>query len=86
MLAFAPRLPAPLTRLCFRLLYRGRRLLVDIEPDHVRYELTSGERLELLHHGEAVVVSLGAPIRLPYPPSMSSIARLATSGPAAPPT
>ena len=71
MLAFAPRLPAALTRLCFRLLYRGRRLLVDLQADQVRYELTSGEELELLHHGEAVIVSPGAPRRLPYPPPVS---------------
>ncbi len=60
-LAFAPRLAAPLTRLSFRLVYRGRRLRVDICPDHVRYELLAGEPLELLHHGEPVILASGSP-------------------------
>jgi alpha,alpha-trehalose phosphorylase len=60
-LAFAPRLTAPLTRLRFRLQYRGRRLSVDISPDEARYELLAGEPLALLHHGEPVTVALAAP-------------------------
>ena len=52
MLAFAPRLPAELTRLCVRLVYRGRRLRIEISPGEARYELLAGEPLELLHHGE----------------------------------
>ena len=46
VLAFAPRLPAPLTRLSFRLLYRGRRLCVEVNPEQARYELLAGEPLE----------------------------------------
>ncbi len=60
-LSFAPRLAAPLTRLSFRLVYRGRRLRVDIRPDHVRYELLAGEPLELLHHGEWVILTSNSP-------------------------
>jgi alpha,alpha-trehalose phosphorylase len=66
-LAFAPRLPAPLTRLRFRLLYRGRRLRVEVGPDHARYELLAGEQLELLHHGESVTLAPAAPRTLSYP-------------------
>jgi alpha,alpha-trehalose phosphorylase len=66
-LAFAPRLTAPLTRICFRLLYRGRRLSVDISPGQVRYELLDGEPLELLHHGESVSVASDSPQTCPYP-------------------
>src|SRR5690606_13182944 len=50
VLTFAPRLPASLTGLTFRLVYRGRRLRVDIGPGEARYELTAGEPLELVHH------------------------------------
>jgi alpha,alpha-trehalose phosphorylase len=60
-LAFAPRLPPRLTRLAFRLLYRGRRLRVEVRPDAVRYELLDGEPLELLHDGEAFTVAPGQP-------------------------
>ena len=51
-LSFAPRLPSRLTRLAFRLTYRGRRLRVEVNAHGARYELLQGEPLELLHHGE----------------------------------
>jgi alpha,alpha-trehalose phosphorylase len=60
-LAFAPRLPPPLTRLCFRLLYQGRHLRVEVGSDHARYELLLGEPLTLLHHGERVNLVLASP-------------------------
>jgi alpha,alpha-trehalose phosphorylase len=41
--SFAPRLPAPLTRLRFRLLYRGRQLRIEIGDDQARNELLAGE-------------------------------------------
>ena len=66
-LAFAPRLVAPLTRLAFRLLYRGRRLKVDVAPDGAGYELLAGEPLDLLHHGDPFTVAVGAPCTLSYP-------------------
>ena len=59
-LAFAPRLPSRLARLTFRLLYRGRRLRVDVLPESARYELLEGDPLELLHHGETLSVSRGS--------------------------
>ena len=67
-LAFAPRLPARLTRLCFRVLYRGRRLRVEVENSGARYELLEGEPLELLHHGEPLTVALGSPELRSSPP------------------
>src|SRR5215213_5718821 len=59
-LAFAPRLPSRLARLRFRLLYRGRRLRVEVRPDAASYELLEGEPLELVHHGEAITVARGS--------------------------
>jgi alpha,alpha-trehalose phosphorylase len=58
-LHFAPRLPARLTRLIFRLIYRGRRLCVTVTRTHARYELLDGEPLEVRHYDEPV--SLGKP-------------------------
>ena len=74
-LAFAPRLPAHLTRLRFRLLYRGRRLRIDIRPDHARYELLAGEPIDVLHHGEPITLAPAAPQTrtwspLPEPPAV----------------
>jgi alpha,alpha-trehalose phosphorylase len=73
-LAFAPRLPSRLSRLTFRLLYRDRRLRVDVRPDSARYELLGGEPLDLLHHGERLTVAAGSPAtcRSPSPPRRPS--------------
>ena len=68
-LAFAPRLPSRLSRLTFGLLYRGRRLRVDVRPDGAHYELLDGEPLEILHHGEAVTVAPGSPQHGDIPPA-----------------
>jgi alpha,alpha-trehalose phosphorylase len=58
-LAFAPRLPSALTRLSFRLTYRGSRLRVEVTHNEARYELLDGKPLELKHHGEVVRLGPG---------------------------
>ncbi|MGH3057069.1 MAG: glycoside hydrolase family 65 protein [Gaiellaceae bacterium] len=55
-LAFAPCVTDPITRLSFRLLYRGRRLRIEVDPDGARYELLAGEPLEVLHYGEPITL------------------------------
>jgi alpha,alpha-trehalose phosphorylase len=65
-LAFAPRLPAAIPRLSFRLLYRGCRLRVEINADEACYELLTGETLDLIHHDEPFTLRRGAPQRLPW--------------------
>ena len=42
LLTFAPRLPAALTRLAFRLAYLGRRISVEITPAEATYLLRTG--------------------------------------------
>jgi alpha,alpha-trehalose phosphorylase len=61
VLAFAPRLPLGLSRICFRLLYRDRCLRVDIGRDQARYEVVSGEPLEVLHEGTPLSLTPGVP-------------------------
>ena len=68
-LAFAPRLPSKVTRLQFGLLYRGRRLRVEVVPDRATYELLDGEPLEILTHGERMTVERGEPHHCPVPPA-----------------
>ncbi len=68
-LSFAPRLSASLTRLAFGLLYRGRRLRVEIGPEKARYELLAGELLEVLHHGTPMTLVEGQPQTHRYPKS-----------------
>jgi len=66
-LAFAPRLPSALTRLRFRLRYRGRQLRVDVRADGARYELLDGEPLGVFHHGESIILGKDSPRTYPYP-------------------
>jgi alpha,alpha-trehalose phosphorylase len=67
-LSFAPRLPSHLTRLAFRVAFRGRCLRVEVQQNEARYELVAGsEPLELLHHGEPFVVEAGQAQTLPVP-------------------
>jgi alpha,alpha-trehalose phosphorylase len=68
-LTFAPRLPSRLGRLAFHMLYRGRRLRVEVLPHAARYELLDGEPIELVHHGERLTASHGAPQERPLPPA-----------------
>ncbi len=51
VLRFTPRLPEALSRLAFRLGFRGRRLLVEVEHDRATYSLLDGEAIEIVHHG-----------------------------------
>ncbi|MEX2659845.1 MAG: glycosyl hydrolase family 65 protein [Acidimicrobiales bacterium] len=75
-LALAPVLPPSLTRLSFRLVYRGRRLHVEVTSDGARYELLQGDALELLHDGEPVTVEPGVVLSRPLatPPDAPPVA------------
>ena len=68
-LAFAPRLPSRLTHLRFGLLYRGRRLRVDVRREEATYELLDGDPLEIIHHGEPITVEPGGPMKCSIPPA-----------------
>jgi alpha,alpha-trehalose phosphorylase len=74
-LEFAPRLPAPLRRLSFRVTFRGALLCVEVTGDAATYSLRAGEPLEILHHGistqlsaeDAVTLAIPAPPIRPRP-------------------
>jgi alpha,alpha-trehalose phosphorylase len=66
-LTFNPRLPDALTRLRFRLMYRGRSLLVEVDSEHARYRLRSGEPLTIEHHGTEHEISTEEEIELEIP-------------------
>jgi len=67
-LSFAPTLPEALSRIAFHLVHQGRRLRVEIVPGEARYELISGESLELLHHGTRFTLTAAEPVVLPWSP------------------
>ncbi|HJS95269.1 MAG TPA: glycosyl hydrolase family 65 protein [Solirubrobacteraceae bacterium] len=69
VLHFAPRLPDTLTRVAFRVIWRGRRLLIDVRDEDARYSLLNGDPLEIVHHGQRVSVGAGQPTRLGIPPA-----------------
>jgi alpha,alpha-trehalose phosphorylase len=66
-LTFAPRLPARLHRIAFRLLFKGRRLKVDIARDEATYVLLDGEPLDVEHHGRTIAVRADLPTTEPIP-------------------
>ncbi|WP_433497779.1 glycoside hydrolase family 65 protein [Sphaerimonospora sp. CA-214678] len=65
---FAPRLPSGITRLGFRLRYRGRRLRVKITRGTTSYHLLDGPPLPLAHHGEEFVLNEHPATRQNPPP------------------
>jgi len=69
-LAFSPRLPSGIAGLTFRLRYRGRKLLVSVTGNHVRYELLDGDPLPLIHHGEELLLE-EKPVERETPPAES---------------
>jgi alpha,alpha-trehalose phosphorylase len=56
-LAFAPRLPAAIGRLKFRIRYRGRRIAVTARGEEATYELLEGEPLAMTCHGEEILLA-----------------------------
>jgi alpha,alpha-trehalose phosphorylase len=66
-ISFAPRLSAALNRLRFRVMFRKRRLEVDVRHTQATYTLLDGEPLEFGHHGETLNISTGTPISRPIP-------------------
>jgi alpha,alpha-trehalose phosphorylase len=62
-----PRLPGALARLAFGVRCRGRRLRIEVEPDHATYTLREGEATEITHHGESVTLEPGRPVTCPIP-------------------
>ncbi|GAA4434077.1 glycosyl hydrolase family 65 protein [Actinokineospora soli] len=65
-LTFAPRLPPALTRVSFRMTWRGSRIRVEVKPDSACYRLVSGPPVTASHHGTPV--ELGPdPVTLPIP-------------------
>ncbi len=55
-LSFAPQLPERLTRLAFRLGFRGSRLRVEVGSAETTYSLLDGPPIEIHHFGDPVTV------------------------------
>jgi alpha,alpha-trehalose phosphorylase len=68
-LTFAPHLPARLERLGFRLLFRGRRLRVEVTKRSASYLLVEGDPLEIAHHGETLTLEQAEAVERDIPPA-----------------
>src|SRR5579859_3980138 len=66
-LSFAPRLPDSLVRLAFHLMFRGRRLRVEVNATEATYRLLEGPSLTVRHHGEEVMLQVNEPGTRPIP-------------------
>jgi alpha,alpha-trehalose phosphorylase len=66
-LHLSPRLPAELTRLKFRLMFRGRCLHVEVDAEHARYSLVNGHSLDIHHHGESLTVEPDKMVQMRIP-------------------
>jgi alpha,alpha-trehalose phosphorylase len=66
-LAFAPQLPQWLSRLTFRLLFRGRRIQVAVDHRQARYALFQGASLEVTHHGATITLVPDEPVTRSIP-------------------
>jgi alpha,alpha-trehalose phosphorylase len=67
-LSFRPALPTAITRLRFRLQFRGRLLRVTVQPERVRYELLRGGPLQIEHERETVELTPDSPTVRPITP------------------
>ena len=68
-LTFAPRLPSGLTKLSFKLRYRGARLQVHVTSSDTTYTMDGDGTLRLAHHGEEFELTSEKPITRPTPPA-----------------
>jgi alpha,alpha-trehalose phosphorylase len=65
---FAPRLPAALSRVTFRMCYLGSQFSVSIEPETATYTLITGADVATAHHGDPITIT-AEPVVLPIPPA-----------------
>jgi alpha,alpha-trehalose phosphorylase len=66
-LSFAPQLPQQLSRLVFRLCFRGRRIQVEVDHRQARYSLLQGDSLDVAHHGTTFTLVPDEPVARPLP-------------------
>jgi alpha,alpha-trehalose phosphorylase len=68
-LSFAPRLPSRIDRLEFSVIWQGQRLRVTVTRQEATYCVrdAEGASVELTHHGEDLVVTVGEPVTRPIP-------------------
>lgn len=69
ILEFNPRIPHKLSRICFRMHFRGRLLRVTIESKQVTYLLLDGDKLDIIHAGKQITLIPDEPVQFPVQPA-----------------
>jgi alpha,alpha-trehalose phosphorylase len=64
---FAPRLPDALSRIAFRLAFRGRRLRVEVTRSKATYTLAAGDPIEVLHYEKPFMLTGEHPVSRDLP-------------------
>lgn len=64
---FAPRLPDALSKIAFRLKFRGRGLRVEISRSTATYVLAHGDPLEVLHYEKSFMLTADHPVTRDLP-------------------
>ncbi|MET3808465.1 alpha,alpha-trehalose phosphorylase [Nakamurella sp. UYEF19] len=64
-IAFAPRLPAGITRLALTIGVQQSRLSLEIAPATTTYRVLDGPALSVRHDGQTLLVAAGRPISVP---------------------
>ncbi len=67
-LSFAPRLPDAISRLAFHLVFRGRRLHVEVRATEATYHLLDGSPLAVRHHSEEILLAVDSVVTRPILP------------------
>ena len=67
--SFAPRLPAGLARIAFRMLLHGKHLKVEVTPNEATYTWDGEEPLTVLHHGELLDLAPKEAVGADIPPA-----------------
>lgn len=70
---FAPEVPEEIGPYSFRIIFRGRRLHVSVDPETTMYTLLSGEPLEILHHAQQLSLSTDAPTKVSTLPGLKAV-------------
>ena len=67
-LYFSPRLPEEMKRMAFRILFKQRRLCIEVTSKEATYRLLEGSPLQIHHHGDEILLSQDEAITRPIPP------------------
>ncbi|HEY7420287.1 MAG TPA: glycosyl hydrolase family 65 protein, partial [Ktedonobacteraceae bacterium] len=70
-LIFAPRLPEALLRMAFHIVFRNRRLRIEVSANEATYQLLDGQPLQVQHYHDEITLLVQQAVTCPIPPFTS---------------